>query len=133
MRTRLSDLDVFDEVAEAVIGHAPSSLTRTYSKSDRLNVKLDALRRWEGELRRITKGKCRQRGQYNGAQASGSGGMMYPSDCISLQEAAQTADPASIFDAVSAYKLHMLTSGYEQTVLNLPPDVLNPGQNPLLP
>ena len=54
VRTRLSDLDVFDEVAEAVIGHAPSSLTRTYSKSDRLNVKLDALRRWEGELRRIT-------------------------------------------------------------------------------
>jgi integrase len=53
VRTRLSDLDVFDEVAEAVIGHATTELNRTYNKSNRLNVKLDALTRWQGALRQI--------------------------------------------------------------------------------
>lgn len=50
VRTRLSELDVMDEVAEAVIGHAPTALVRTYNQSDRLKVKRDALVRWEGAL-----------------------------------------------------------------------------------
>lgn len=50
VRTRLSELDVMDEVAEAVIGHVPTSLIRTYNQSDRLKVKRDALTRWEGAL-----------------------------------------------------------------------------------
>lgn len=54
VRTRLSDLDVFDEVAELVIGHAPTALNRTYNKSQRLAVKLDALNRWQGALRPLT-------------------------------------------------------------------------------
>lgn len=53
VRTRLSDLDVFDEVAEIVIGHAPSALNRTYNKSDRLRVKLEALNRWQIALHAI--------------------------------------------------------------------------------
>ncbi|RWJ41563.1 tyrosine-type recombinase/integrase [Mesorhizobium sp.] len=50
VRTRLSELDVMDEVAEAVIGHVPTALVRTYNHSDRLKVKRDALTRWEGAL-----------------------------------------------------------------------------------
>lgn len=50
VRTRLSELDVMDEVAEAVIGHVPTALVRTYNQSDRLKVKRDALTRWEGAL-----------------------------------------------------------------------------------
>lgn len=53
VRTRLSELDVMDEVAEAVIGHVPTALVRTYNQSDRLKVKRDALTRWEGALRTI--------------------------------------------------------------------------------
>ena len=53
VRTRLSELDILDEVAEALIGHMPSKLNRTYNHSDRLRVKLDALNRWQRELRRI--------------------------------------------------------------------------------
>ncbi len=53
MRTHLSELDIMDEVAEAVIGHAPPQLVRTYNQSDRLRVKLDALNRWQGALRLI--------------------------------------------------------------------------------
>jgi integrase len=53
VRTRLSELDVMDEVAEAVIGHVPTALVRTYNQSDRLKVKRDALTRWEGALRSI--------------------------------------------------------------------------------
>ena len=53
VRTRLSELDVLDEVAEAVIGHMPTKLNRTYNYSDRLRVKLDALNRWQGALRSI--------------------------------------------------------------------------------
>lgn len=53
VRTRLSELDVLDEVAEAVIGHMPSKLNRTYNHSDRLRVKLEALTRWQGALRVI--------------------------------------------------------------------------------
>ncbi|ODA95568.1 hypothetical protein BFX40_23705 [Mesorhizobium sp. SEMIA 3007] len=54
VRTRLSELDVMDEVAEAVIGHVPTALVRTYNQSDRLKVKRDALTRWEGTLRALT-------------------------------------------------------------------------------
>ncbi|HEV7254495.1 MAG TPA: integrase arm-type DNA-binding domain-containing protein [Mesorhizobium sp.] len=50
VRTRLSELDVMDEVAEAVIGHVPSALIRTYNQSDRMRVKRDALNRWQGAL-----------------------------------------------------------------------------------
>lgn len=50
VRTRLSELDVMDEVAEAVIGHVPTALVRTYNQSDRIKVKRDALTRWEGAL-----------------------------------------------------------------------------------
>lgn len=53
VRTRLSELDVMDEVAEAVIGHMPTKLNRTYNHSDRLRVKLEALTRWQGALRSI--------------------------------------------------------------------------------
>lgn len=53
VRTRLSELDVMDEVAEAVIGHVPTALVRTYNQSDRLKVKREALARWEGALRDI--------------------------------------------------------------------------------
>ncbi|BCG80082.1 tyrosine-type recombinase/integrase [Mesorhizobium sp. 113-3-3] len=53
VRTRLSELDVMDEVAEAVIGHVPTALVRTYNQSDRLKVKRDALTRWEGALASI--------------------------------------------------------------------------------
>ncbi|BAV45851.1 Phage integrase family protein [Mesorhizobium loti] len=53
VRTRLSELDVMDEVAEAVIGHVPTALVRTYNQSDRLKVKRDALMRWEGALKGI--------------------------------------------------------------------------------
>jgi len=53
VRTRLSELDVMDEVAEAVIGHVPSKLNRTYNHSDRLRVKMEALTRWQGALRGI--------------------------------------------------------------------------------
>lgn len=35
-----------DEVAEAVIGHVPTALVRTYNQSERLKVKRDALTRW---------------------------------------------------------------------------------------
>jgi len=56
VRTRLSELDVLDEVAEAVIGHVPSKLNRTYNHSQRLGVKRDALIRWEGALCGIVKG-----------------------------------------------------------------------------
>lgn len=54
VRTRLSELDVMDEVAEAVIGHVPTALVRTYNQSDRLKVKRDALTRWEGALVALT-------------------------------------------------------------------------------
>ncbi|MGX5846936.1 tyrosine-type recombinase/integrase [Mesorhizobium sp. PL10] len=54
VRTRLSELDVMDEVAEAVIGHVPTALVRTYNQSDRLKVKRDALTRWEGALLGLT-------------------------------------------------------------------------------
>lgn len=54
VRTRLSELDVMDEVAEAVIGHVPTALVRTYNQSDRLKVKRDALTRWEGALVTLT-------------------------------------------------------------------------------
>ncbi|WP_156941242.1 hypothetical protein [Mesorhizobium sp. LSHC422A00] len=54
VRTRLSELDVMDEVAEAVIGHVPTALVRTYNQSDRLKVKRDALTRWEGALLALT-------------------------------------------------------------------------------
>lgn len=57
VRTRLSELDVLDEVAEAVIGHMPTKLNRTYNHSDRLRVKLEALTRWQGALRAIVEGK----------------------------------------------------------------------------
>ena len=57
VRTRLSELDVMDEVAEAVIGHVPTALVRTYNQSDRLRVKLDALTRWQGALRSIVEGE----------------------------------------------------------------------------
>ncbi|RUW53749.1 site-specific integrase [Mesorhizobium sp. M8A.F.Ca.ET.021.01.1.1] len=50
VRTRLSELDVMDEVAEAVIGHVPTELVRTYNQSDRMKVKRDALTRWQGAL-----------------------------------------------------------------------------------
>ncbi|WP_434723117.1 tyrosine-type recombinase/integrase [Mesorhizobium sp. RIZ17] len=53
VRTRLSELDVMDEVAEAVIGHVPTALVRTYNQSDRLKVKREALTRWEGALAAI--------------------------------------------------------------------------------
>lgn len=53
VRTRLSELDVMDEVAEAVIGHVPTALVRTYNQSDRMKVKRDALVRWQGELNGI--------------------------------------------------------------------------------
>ncbi|TGP50409.1 site-specific integrase [bacterium M00.F.Ca.ET.230.01.1.1] len=53
VRTRLSELDVMDEVAEAVIGHVPTALVRTYNQSDRMKVKRDALTRWEGALAAI--------------------------------------------------------------------------------
>lgn len=53
VRTRLSELDVLDEVAEAVIGHVPTALVRTYNQSDRLKVKLEALTRWQGSLRSL--------------------------------------------------------------------------------
>ncbi|WP_181169072.1 site-specific integrase [Mesorhizobium sp. B2-4-14] len=53
VRTRLSELDVMDEVAEAVIGHVPTALVRTYNQSDRMKVKRDALTRWQGELNAI--------------------------------------------------------------------------------
>jgi hypothetical protein len=42
-----------DEVAEAVIGHVPTALVRTYNQSDRLRVKMEALTRWQGTLRAI--------------------------------------------------------------------------------
>ncbi|TIL43655.1 site-specific integrase [Mesorhizobium sp.] len=54
VRTRLSELDVMDEVAEALIGHVPTALVRTYNQSDRLKVKRDALMRWEGSLGVLT-------------------------------------------------------------------------------
>ncbi|CAH2400502.1 site-specific integrase [Mesorhizobium ventifaucium] len=54
VRTRLSELDVMDEVAEAVIGHVPTALVRTYNQSERLKVKRDALTRWEGALAALT-------------------------------------------------------------------------------
>ncbi|RWN26418.1 MAG: site-specific integrase [Mesorhizobium sp.] len=54
VRTRLSELDVMDEVAEAVIGHVPTALVRTYNQSDRMKVKREALTRWEGALAGIT-------------------------------------------------------------------------------
>lgn len=57
VRTRLSELDVLDEVAEAVIGHMPSKLNRTYNHSDRLRVKLEALTRWQMALRAIVSGE----------------------------------------------------------------------------
>lgn len=57
VRTRLSELDVLDEVAEAVIGHMPTKLNRTYNHSDRLRVKLEALTRWQGALRAIVEGE----------------------------------------------------------------------------
>lgn len=57
VRTRLSELDIMDEVAEAVIGHVPSKLNRTYNHSERLRVKLDALTRWEGSLEELVEGK----------------------------------------------------------------------------
>jgi integrase len=53
VRTRLSELDVMDEVAEAVIGHVPTALVRTYNQSDRMKVKRDALTRWQGALNAI--------------------------------------------------------------------------------
>lgn len=53
VRTRLSELDVLDEVAEAVIGHMPTKLNRIYNHSDRVRVKLEALTRWQGALRTI--------------------------------------------------------------------------------
>lgn len=53
VRTRLSELDVMDEVAESVIGHVPTKLTRTYNHSERLNVKTQALTRWQAALRAI--------------------------------------------------------------------------------
>lgn len=56
VRTRLSELDVLDEVAEAVIGHMPTKLNRTYNHSDRLRVKLEALTRWQGALRALIDG-----------------------------------------------------------------------------
>ncbi|MER9936149.1 tyrosine-type recombinase/integrase [Mesorhizobium sp. M0088] len=54
VRTRLSEEDVMDEVAEAVIGHVPPALVRTYSKSNRLNVKRGALMAWEAKLAELT-------------------------------------------------------------------------------
>lgn len=54
VRTRLSELDISDEIAEATIGHVPPALVRVYNQSDRLRVKADALTRWQGELRMIT-------------------------------------------------------------------------------
>lgn len=57
VRTRLSELDIMDEVAEAVIGHVPSKLNRTYNHSERLRVKLDALTRWEAALAALIEGK----------------------------------------------------------------------------
>lgn len=50
VRTRLSELDIMDEVAEAVIGHVPTALVRIYNQSDRMKVKRDALTRWQGAL-----------------------------------------------------------------------------------
>ncbi|RWL17835.1 MAG: site-specific integrase [Mesorhizobium sp.] len=59
VRTRLSELDVMDEVAEAVIGHVPTALVRTYNQSDRMKVKRDALTRWQAALNPIVgKGKA---------------------------------------------------------------------------
>jgi hypothetical protein len=57
VRTRLSELDVMDEVAELVIGHVPSKLNRTYNHSQRVRVKLEALTRWQGALNAIVAGK----------------------------------------------------------------------------
>lgn len=57
VRTRLSELDIMDEVAEAVIGHMPTKLNRTYNLSERLRVKLDALTRWEAALAALIEGK----------------------------------------------------------------------------
>jgi len=57
VRTRLSELDVLDEIAEIVIGHMPTKLNRTYNHSERLRVKLEALTKWEGALREIVKEK----------------------------------------------------------------------------
>ncbi|TIT49899.1 MAG: DUF4102 domain-containing protein [Mesorhizobium sp.] len=54
VRTRLSELDVMDEVAEAVIGHVPTALVRTYNQSDRLKVKRSALMAWEAKLAELT-------------------------------------------------------------------------------
>ena len=58
VRTRLSELDVLDEVAEAVIGHMPTKLNRTYNHSDRLRVKMEALTRWQGALRALVANKA---------------------------------------------------------------------------
>jgi integrase len=57
VRTRLSELDVLDEIAEIVIGHMPTKLNRTYNHSERLRVKLEALTTWEGALRAIVEEK----------------------------------------------------------------------------
>jgi integrase len=57
VRTRLSELDVMDEVAEAVIGHVPTALVRIYNQSDRMKVKRDALTRWQGALKAIIEQK----------------------------------------------------------------------------
>lgn len=52
--------------------------------------------------------------------------MMIPDNCITLQEASRVTDPAAIFEAVSAYRLHMLTWGNEENVREVSPEILKP-------
>lgn len=45
-RTRMSRLGVDERTAEAVLGHLPSGILKTYDRYDRLDEKRDALNRW---------------------------------------------------------------------------------------
>lgn len=57
LRTYLTELDVMDEVAEAVIGHKAPQLNRVYNHSQRLKMKHDALVRWENAVDAMVRGK----------------------------------------------------------------------------
>lgn len=53
VRTRLSELRVQPEIAEAVIGHSKKGLTATYNQYEYLDEKREALDKWAARLRSI--------------------------------------------------------------------------------
>ena len=58
VRTRLSQLRVPREVAEAVLGHAPPSIVGTYDMYQFIDEKRAALDRWARHLDGIVRGEA---------------------------------------------------------------------------